>query len=127
MTLPRFVLVGGSCAVLNTALVIILVRHGLSSTVASVVAFGPVLLVGYSLHCWFTFRAEPNRTSFIRYSLAVSANFPLWVAGLFLLCDILKLDIAIAAPALTGMLFAWNFASARWIFLSRSVASQNCH
>lgn len=116
MTLPRFVIVGGSCALLNTVLVIVLVNHGLSDTIASVVAFGPVLLVGYSLHCWFTFGAEPSRTSFIQYALAVSANFPLWIAGLFVLCNLLRLDIAIAAPALTAVLFAWNFASAKWIF-----------
>lgn len=126
MTLPRFVLVGGSCALLNTTLVIILARHGLSGTVASVIAFGPVLLVGYTLHCWFTFGAEPSCTSFVRYALAVSANFPLWIAGLFLLCNLLKFDIAVAAPALTAVLFAWNFASARWIFLPRSLPSNNC-
>jgi putative flippase GtrA len=112
--LARFALVGALCALLTNVLVIALVRYGLGSVAASLVAFGPVLLAGYALHSTFTFRSQPSTLTFARYGLATLANFPLWVAALYVLCDVLKISIAIAAPVTTALIFLWNYASARW-------------
>jgi putative flippase GtrA len=116
--LPRFIIVGGVCAVLSNVTVIVLVRHGFGSIVASLIAFGPVLLIGYALHSFFTFGALPSRLSFGRYTLAMLANFPLWVASLGLFSDLLKIPVAIVGPATTLLIFVWNYLSARWAFLS---------
>jgi putative flippase GtrA len=114
----RFTVVGGLCAVLSNVTVIVLARHGLGSILASVIAFGPVLLIGYALHSSFTFGTQPSKLSFVRYTLAMLANFPLWAASLGLFSDLLKFPVAIVAPATTGLLFLWNYVSARWAFLS---------
>jgi putative flippase GtrA len=116
----RFVLVGGLCALLSNASVIVLVQHGFTGVTASLLAFGPVLLIGYVLHTAFTFAAQPSRLTFTRYTLATLANFPIWAALLYLLCDVLKASIAIVAPSATALVFVWNYLSTRWAFLPRT-------
>jgi putative flippase GtrA len=120
MRFPRYVIVGGLCAILSNATVIVLARHGFGSIVASVIAFGPMLLIGYALHAFFTFGTQPTRLSFRRYALAMLANFPLWAASLGLFSDLLKIPVAIVAPATTLIIFLWNYISARWAFLSHA-------
>ena len=117
MRFTRFVLVGGLCALLSNAAVILLVRSGFGTLRASALAFGPVLLVGYGLHSVFTFGTQPSRLSFARYALATLANFPVWAALLYLLSDVLKISIAIVAPLATALIFLWNYVSATWAFL----------
>jgi len=115
--LSRFVLVGGLCALLSNASVIVLVQHGFTGVIASLLAFGPILLIGYALHSAFTFAAQPSRLTFTRYTLATLANFPIWAALLYILCDVLKASIAIVAPTATALVFIWNYISARWAFM----------
>ena len=121
MSLPRFVVVGGVCAVLSNIAVIVLVPAGFGIVTASLISFAPVLLVGYVLHTTFTFRRGPSWGSFARYSLGVAANFPIWVSALYVLCDLLKISITIAAPATTALLFLWNYLSGVWAFAAPRV------
>ena len=114
--LSRFVVVGGLCAVLSNAAVIILVHHGFTSLIATLLAFGPILIIGYALHSVFTFAAEPSRLTFTRYTLATLANFPIWTAALYIFCDVLRVSVAIVAPATTALVFVWNYLSAAWAF-----------
>jgi putative flippase GtrA len=118
MRLPRFVLVSGVCALLSNVLVISFAQVGLGYIAASLLAFGPVLLVGYALHSLVTFGTPVSQLSFIRYTLAMAANFPLWIGLLFVFCDVFKVAVAIAAPATTLLIFLWNYLSAKWAFLS---------
>lgn len=118
MSLVRYLIVSGLCALLNNASVIVLVDRGLGSVTATLIAFGPVLLIGYALHALFTFGAHPTRVSFSRFALSMAMNFPLWIAGLYLFSDVLRFPITIAAPATTVLIFVWNFASTRWAFLA---------
>jgi hypothetical protein len=115
--LSRFAVVGAVCAVLTNIAVIVLVRFGFGSLVASLLAFGPVLLTGYALHSSFTFGVQPSRTTFIRYALATTANFPLWAAALYLFGDVLRAPIAVVAPATTLLIFLWSCLAARWAFV----------
>jgi putative flippase GtrA len=80
--------------------------------------FFPVLIVGYGLHTWFTFRTQTSRPKFARYTLAAAANFPLWIAGLWLLCKFLNLPIAVAAPVTTVLVFLLNYLLISWAFRS---------
>jgi putative flippase GtrA len=114
---PRFVVVGGLCAVLTNVAVIGLVRYGFGSVTASVIAFGPILLLGYGLHSLFTFSTRPTRLAFGRYTLAMLSNFPLWALLLYLSCDVLKIPVAVAAPAATVLICVWNYLWSRWAFL----------
>jgi len=115
--LSRFALVGALCAILSNVAVIALAHHGFGSLVASLLAFPPVLLAGYALHSMFTFGAPLARTSFVRYALAMLANFPLWAAALYVFGDLLKVPITVVAPAATLLIFLWNYIAARWAFL----------
>src|SRR5262249_24830859 len=83
---------------------------------ASFLAFGPVLLVGYGLHVLITFKTTASRLSFVRHALAMAANFPLWIGALYLFCDIFNVAIDVAAPAVTVLIFLWNYLSANWAF-----------
>ena len=117
MRFSRFAVVGALCALLSNVAVIALVRYGFGSLSASVLAFGPVLLTGYALHSMFTFSIQPSRVTFIRYTLATVANFPLWAAALYLFGDVLNVSITLVAPATTLLIFLWNYLAARWAFL----------
>jgi putative flippase GtrA len=114
-------MVGACCAVLANVAVIALVREGLGDLQASALAFAPVLVIGYTLHSLFTFRARPSADSFLRYTLATLANFPLWAAALYLLGDLLHVPITVAAPVTTVMMFLWNYLAARWAFIRTRV------
>jgi putative flippase GtrA len=124
MRLTRFVMVGALCALLTNAAIILLVRAGLSTLGATVLAFVPVLLVGYALHAAFTFRRQPSRMSFGRYTLAVAANFPIWIGALYVLCDLLKIPVAIAAPATTLLIFLWSYLAGGWAFTAAAPARE---
>lgn len=116
MKLTRYVLVGALCAVLTNVGIILLVKAGLGAVAATLVAFVPVLLVGYALHAAFTFRRLPSRVSLGRYTLAMAANFPIWIGALYVLCDLLKLSVTIAAPLTTALIFIWSYLSGGWAF-----------
>jgi putative flippase GtrA len=113
----RFALVGALCALLSNVAVIALVAQGFSGLAASVLAFGPVLITGYLLHTTFTFATQPSRVTFLRYTLAMLANFPLWAAVLYLFGDLLHVSITLLAPATTVLIFLWNYLAARWAWV----------
>jgi putative flippase GtrA len=117
MRVSRFILTGGICAVINNILVIAFTRFGFGCVAASILAFGPVLCVGYILHASFTFTASPTRTSFAKYTVTMAANFPLWITAIFILSNISHLRMELAAPTTTALLFLWNYLSAKWAFL----------
>lgn len=116
MRLTRFAMVGALCALLANAAIILLVRAGLGTVVATVLSFVPVLLVGYALHAGFTFRSQLSRVSLGRYTLAMAANFPLTIGALYVLCDLLRIPVTIAAPTTTVLIFVWNYLSGGWAF-----------
>lgn len=116
MRITRFAMVGAVCAVVTNIAIILLVRAGLGSVTATIVTFVPVLLLGYALHAAFTFRRAHSGVSFGRYTLAMAANFPITVGAIYLLCDVLKISVSIAAPATTLLIFLWNYLSGSWAF-----------
>ena len=116
MRLPRFLVIGALCAALNNALIIGLVWTGFDPLAASLLAFPPVLALGFMLHSLLTFEATMSAAAFWRYALAMAMNFPAWSASLFIFCDLFGAPIAFAAPMTTLLLVVWNFRSARWAF-----------
>jgi putative flippase GtrA len=97
---------------------------GVHYLASSAVSFVLVVLWGYALHARFTFQAPMSSASLIRYAVAMASNYPLSVALLFVLCDLVGLPMAVAAPVVTAILFAWNFAAARWAIASNPFATQ---
>ena len=123
MRFTRFVLVGGLCALLSNVAVVLLVRSGFGILAASVIAFGPVLLAGYGLHSFFTFGTQPTQLTFLRYTFATAANFPLSVCVLYVGCDLLRLPVELVAPGTTALLFLWNYISSKWAFMSSGASN----
>jgi putative flippase GtrA len=114
MVAARFLTVGLTCASLHNVILIAGHALGLHYVAASIVSFAIVVVVGYALHSAWTFPgAKRGRTSFVRYALSMSANFPLFVAGLFVLVDLAGLPVPMAAPAVTVAMFAFNFFATR--------------
>lgn len=122
--LPRYAISGAICALLSNTLIIVLTHGGLGVLTAAVLAFVPVLLLGYLLHAIFTFRLESSRVSFMRYTLVMLANFPLWSGCLYVLCTLLKLPVTLGAPLTTALVFLWSYAASHWAFTGlRSLAT----
>lgn len=115
MLAGRFIATGLVCAVLHN--VIIIVGHflGLHYLPSSVISFALVVLVGYGLHSGWTFPgARRGAGSLARYALSMSANLPLFVAGLYVLVDLLGFSVPLATPVVTVLLMAFNFIATRW-------------
>ena len=115
MVAGRFFTVGLACALLHNAIMIAGDWAGLHYVASSLVSFGIVVAVGYWLHSGWTFPgAARGRTPFARYALTMAANLPLSLAGMFVLVDLAGLAVAIASPAVTVLLMAFNFVAGRW-------------
>lgn len=115
MAAGRFVAVSVACALLHNAIVIAGDGLGLHYAAASLLSFAVVVLFGYWLHCAWTFpAAERGAVSLARYALSMSANLPLFVAGMFLAVDAAGMAVAFAAPLVTVLLWAFNFVATRW-------------
>jgi putative flippase GtrA len=113
-TPARYLIVGASCAVLHNLIVIGFDRVGIGYVASSAVSFVVIVLIGYSAHTGFTYRAPRSPATLARYTLAMAANYPITVALLFAMVTLAGLPIYVAAPAGTVILFGWNFLTSRW-------------
>jgi putative flippase GtrA len=115
MTAGRALAVGLTCALVHNAIMIAGDRIGLHYAVSLVFSFAIVVVIGYWLHSRWTFKAVVRSgTSFARYVSVASVNYPMSLAGMFVLVDLLGLSVPVASPVLTVILFAVNFAGNRW-------------
>jgi putative flippase GtrA len=116
----RFFTVGLACALLHNAIMIAGDWAGLHYVASSFVSFAIVVAVGYWLHSGWTFPgAARGRTPFARYALTMAANLPLSLAGMFVFVDLAGLPVALASPAVTVLLMAFNFVAGRWALRAR--------
>ena len=124
MVAGRFFSVGLLCALLHNAIMIGGDWLGLHYVASSFVSFAIVVLVGYLLHSAWTFpAAQRGAMSFARYTLTMALNLPLSLAGMFVLVDLAGLGVPLAAPTVTVMLAAFNFAGGRWALRARRAQS----
>jgi putative flippase GtrA len=115
MVVGRFFTVGLACALLHNAIMIAGAWLGAHYIVSSLVSFAVVVLFGYWLHTTWTWpRAERDRVSLARYTLTMSANLPVFIAGMFVFVDLAGIGVPIAAPLVTVLLMAFNFFGSRW-------------
>jgi putative flippase GtrA len=118
MTAARALAVGLACALLHNAIMIGGDLLGLHYAASLVVSFAVVVLLGFWLHSTWTFPdAARSRASFARYVLVAAANFPISLAGLFVLVDLAGLPVPVASPLLTVAQFVLNFVGNRWALL----------
>jgi len=115
MVAGRALVVGGTLAVLHNVIMIggdwIGVHYALSLSFSFVV----LVLLGYWLHSSWTFQgAERSGTTFGRYLLVASANYPFSLAGMFVFVDLVGLSVPLAAPIVTVLMFVANLLGNRW-------------
>ena len=118
-TSARFLSVGLICAVAHNAIVIAASLAHIHYAVACLVSYVVVVVLGFMLHARFTFLVPPTFAAFSRYAISMAANYPITLALLFLMSDVARWPVAIAAPVATVLLFVWNFASSRWAIASK--------
>lgn len=116
---PRYVLVAGICALLYNAIMIGLDRLGVHYALSQAASAAVLLPTGYLLQGQVTFETERSWRDFFRYSGALITNYPIAVAVLWLLCDVLNFDMIWASPISMIVLFIWNYATSSWAFSSR--------
>src|SRR4030095_12357653 len=115
MIAARALTVGLICALLHNAIVIAGDFAGLHYALSLTISFAIVVVVGYWLHSGWTFKgAKRGGSSFARYVLVASANYPASLAGMFVLVVVVALSPPLATPLLTVLLFAVNFLGNRW-------------
>jgi putative flippase GtrA len=123
MTAGRALAVGFACALLHNAIMISGDWMGWHYAASLVVSFAIVVGVAYWLHSGWTFGgAVRSGGSFARYVVVASANFPLSLAGMYVLVDLAGLPVALAAPLLTVLLAVLNFFGSRWALRARRTA-----
>jgi putative flippase GtrA len=115
MIVARALVVGFACAVLHNIIMIVGDWAGLHYAVSLVYSFVIVVVVGYLLHSGWTFRgAQRSGTSFLRYVLVASANYPASLVGMYIFVDVMGFVVPIASPIVTVLLFIVNFLGNRW-------------
>jgi putative flippase GtrA len=116
----RYLMVGGTCALLHIVNMIVFERLGLHYAPAIVLSFCILLVTGYALHVAFTFRRKPSWSSFLRFAAGMLANFPIAFALTFLFQDLMALGAVAATPLVTVGMVVFNFIATRWALLRRA-------
>ncbi len=121
-TVPRYLAVGITCAILHNATMIGGDLLGLHYVLSTMISYVITCLWGYWLHATFTFGHGLSATSLFRYALGLAANVPGSLVLMFLFCDVAGLPVAVAAPATTIIFFLWNFAMSHWAIVQSAGA-----
>ena len=122
--IPRYVVVGALCAGLYNLIMIAGDALGVHFVVSSLVAFVLNVLVGYTLHCLYTFAERMSARGLARYTAAMLLNLPLSIAGVWLLHGVLKAPMWLASLAVTAFLFGWNYVATHWAVVTRVLAGK---
>jgi putative flippase GtrA len=120
----RYAQVGLICAIINNLVVISMDHLGYDYAISVTLGFVIVTIVGYLLHCAYTFRAKAAVAGWMRFVSANLSGFPLSMGSMFLLCDVTHLKASVAMPIATMILFGWNYLVADLVII-RSVRIQD--
>jgi putative flippase GtrA len=116
-------MIAALCAGLHLAILVLGDAMGLHFALLVTLSFIACVIVGYFLHCRFTFEIAPTLPELGRYTVAMTANYPLTLACVWLAHDRFGMPMVIAAPLSTVLLTAYNFLSSRWA-VAHSLARQ---
>ena len=118
---PRYFVVSVVCAAVYNGIMIGLDRIGVHYAISQAISAVVLLPLGYLMQAKVTFTAQRSWYDFLRYSIALITNYPVAVATLWLLCDLLHLDMIWAAPISMIVLFVWNYMMSVWAFSRRKM------
>jgi putative flippase GtrA len=119
---PRYLIVGGGCALLNTALLIALDKLGAHYVLATVISGMVLIPLSYVLHVRFTYRVVSGRGSFARYAAAQAVNTPIALLLFFLIAGLGGMSMVWAAPTVITLMFVYNLTSSFWSIAAHSKA-----
>lgn len=122
--IPRYTAVAIVCAALHNAIMIGTDWVGMHYFVSQFISLVVLLPTGYLLASQYVFFSERDWSGFLRYSFALSTNFPVALAIIWLLRDLLDLPMIVAAPLSTILLYVWNYTTSSWAMLRRR---ERCH
>jgi putative flippase GtrA len=114
----RFLLVGGTCTLVQYVILVALVRGaGFNPTVASTIGYTLSCILNYGLSHSFTFKSNStHRRAVPRFVFVVACALVLNAAAIYGLTA-LGVHYLLAQVIATGLTLLWNFsASLRWIF-----------
>jgi putative flippase GtrA len=115
----RYAMVAGCCLLLHNAIMIAADWSGLNMWQAACLSFCIMVVAGYLLLAAFVFDRRRSWASFLRYTGAMAANFPLSTGLLWLFFRVLGQPMAIAAPAATLGMVLVNYLASRWAIAGR--------
>ena len=113
---PRYAVISVLCAILHNGILIGLDRAGAHYVVGQSVSAVVLVPTGYFLLSRYVFFSAPSWKRFSQYSVAVLTNFPVAICLLWILCDLLSLDMVYSAPISMIGLWLWNYAVSRLVF-----------
>src|SRR5271155_4063132 len=90
--------VSGLCFLMSNAILIAGDSAGFSLSLSIGLSFLLVVVTGYLLHSWVSFRQPLSLTAFGRYALAMSLNIPLAFVAIWLSRGVVGLPMLWAAP-----------------------------
>ena len=120
----RYGTVSGLCLLLGVVLITLFSSIGFHYSVATVAAFCIISLVGFSLHCHWTFRVEKSLSSFLCYISAMLINLPLTIMFIGIWHDLAGLSILVSTMLASAILFIWNYVAAKWAITGKSLGGQ---
>lgn len=119
---PRYLVIGGGCVLLNTALLIALDRAHVHYALAVVISALVLIPLSYVLHLLFTYRVGGGPGSFARYSGTQIVNTPIAIALFFVIHAKAGVPMTWAAPLVIGLMFLYNLTSSFWAIALRAPA-----
>ncbi len=109
-----YLVVAGLCALLHNIIMIGLDAVGVHYGISLLISAAVLIPTGFFAQGRVTFNGDLNLANFIRYAAVMIVNTPVSYASLWLLYDLARLPMIIAAPIATVALLVWNFFASGW-------------
>lgn len=119
---PRYLRVSVVCVVLNNLLLIGLDQWGVYYGLNLLISAAVMIPLSFALQVRVTFACEPTWRAFVRYAAILLVNTPAAFLLLAVIHDWGRLAMPYAAPAVTIIMFLWNFVGSHWALLARRSA-----
>ena len=110
----RYSAVSGVCLLLGMTLIPLFSAAGLHYALATVAAFCLIAVIGFYLHCHWTFDVKRSPGSFVRYVSAMGLNLPLTIGLIGVAHDLVGLSVAISTAVASSILLVWNYIAVKW-------------
>lgn len=110
----RYLLVGGSCAIVSNLILIAGDAAGLHYVLSIGLVFLIVLPFSYLAHARWTFESAISSTGFARFVLGSLSSFLAGGLLVALLRGGLMLPMFMAAPLTTAVMTVYNFLMSKW-------------